>query len=85
MQNTKLVAKPLQNFIVEFEKIINNAQSDGDVRKDVKARDIAITINNMLTGMYRYYFILPELISSKEESHNLILNYINLIKTNKDE
>ena len=67
-------------FIENFKRVIDEAQSAGEISNEVNASDVTITITNMVNGMYRLYFILPEEVNTREEAMSLFNSYLNLIK-----
>jgi AcrR family transcriptional regulator len=68
-------------FIGNFRRIIKEAQDIGDIKNTINDNDVAITITNMINGMYRLYFMLPDQINTKEEAMSSFTSYLNLIKT----
>ncbi len=67
-------------FISNFKQLIIEAQMAGEIRSDINDYDVAITINNMINGMYRLFFILPDYINNKEEALSSFNSYLKLIK-----
>lgn len=67
-------------FIENFNHVVIEAQQKGEIKKDVDATDISITIINMINGMYRLFFILPEQFNTKKETMHFFNSYLNLIK-----
>ena len=57
------------------------AQKAGQIKKEINASDVSITITNMINGMYRLFFILPDQVNTKEEAMRSFKSYLNLIKT----
>ena len=68
-------------FIENFELFVNEAQKAGQIKKEINASDVSITITNMINGMYRLFFILPDQVNTKEEAMRSFKSYLNLIKT----
>jgi AcrR family transcriptional regulator len=67
-------------FIYNFRRIIKEAQDIGDIKNNINDNDIAITITNMINGMYRLYFMLPDQINTKKEAMSSFTSYLKLIK-----
>ena len=67
-------------FINNFRRTIKEAQSMGDIKNDISDNDVAITITNMINGMYRLYFMLPDQVNTKEEAMRSFTSYLKLIK-----
>ena len=67
-------------FIENFNKVVVEAQRIGVIKNEVNASDITITIINMINGMYRLFFILPEQFNTKIETMRFFSSYLNLIK-----
>jgi TetR/AcrR family transcriptional regulator, acrAB operon repressor len=67
-------------FIENFNRVVVEAQSTGTIKKDVNASDIAVTIVNMINGMYRLFFIIPGQFNSKKETLRFFTGYLDLIK-----
>jgi TetR/AcrR family acrAB operon transcriptional repressor len=68
-------------FINNFSRIIKEAQDIGDIKKNIHNSDVAITITNMINGMYRLYFMLPDQVKTKEQAMRSFTSYLKLIKT----
>jgi TetR/AcrR family acrAB operon transcriptional repressor len=68
-------------FIENFELVVNEAQKVGKIKKEINAADVSITITNMINGMYRLFFILPDQVNTKEEAMRSFNSYLSLIKT----
>ena len=68
-------------FIENFELFVNEAQKARQIKKEINASDVSITITNMINGMYRLFFILPDQVNTKEEAMRSFKSYLNLIKT----
>lgn len=69
-------------FINTIEALAKDAQTMGEIKKELDAFHIAITITNMINGMYRLYFIMPGRGSTEKEAMDAFTTYLNLIKTN---
>jgi len=67
-------------FIENLKSLVNEAQSAGEIKNEVNASDVTVTITNMINGMYRLFFILPDQVNTKEEAMSLFTSYLNLIK-----
>ncbi|MEJ2193829.1 MAG: TetR family transcriptional regulator [Ignavibacteriaceae bacterium] len=67
-------------FIENFNRVVIEAQRNGVIKKDVNASHVTITIINMINGMYRLFFILPEQFNTKKETMSFFTSYLNLIK-----
>lgn len=67
-------------FINKIEALVSEAQSIGEIKKELNAFHIAITLTNMINGMYRLYFIMPGRGSTKKEAMDSFTTYLNLIK-----
>jgi TetR/AcrR family transcriptional regulator, acrAB operon repressor len=67
-------------FIENFKSVVTEAQSLGEIRNEVNATDVTITITNMINGMYRLFFILPDEVNTKDEAMRLFNSYLSLIK-----
>ena len=67
-------------FISNFRRIMKEARERGEIKKNIHDDDVAITITNMINGMYRIYFILPDQINTKEEAMKSFTSYLELIK-----
>lgn len=67
-------------FINQFTRIVDQAQKLGLVRGDVMAKEVAITCVNMINGLYRLYFIVPDQINNKQQATDSFINYLQLIK-----
>jgi AcrR family transcriptional regulator len=67
-------------FIENFNRVVIEAQRNGVIKKDVNASHVTITIINMINGMYRLFFILPEQFNTKKETISFFTSYLNLIK-----
>ena len=67
-------------FIENFELFVNEAQKAGQIKKEINASDVSITITNMINGMYRLFFILPDQVNTKEEAMRSFRSYLSLIK-----
>lgn len=68
-------------FIKNLTLIVREARKLGKIRDGMSDLDIALTITNMINGMYRMYFILPDQINTKEEAMSSFYSYLRLIKT----
>lgn len=68
-------------FIENFKTVVTEAQSLGEVKNEVNATDVTVTITNMINGMYRLFFILPDVANTKERAMRLFSSYLDLIKT----
>lgn len=68
-------------FIRKLTLVAQEARTQGKIRDGVSDLDIALTITNMINGMYRMYFILPDQINTKEEAMSSFNSYLNLIKS----
>ena len=81
LSNLKTTKTELTDYFVEnFRTIVKEAQNNGDIKNEIDDLDIAITITNMINGLYRLYFILPDQINTKEEAMNSFNSYLKLIK-----
>jgi AcrR family transcriptional regulator len=69
-----------QYFIHNFRHLVKEVQDLGEIKENINDSDIAITITNMINGMYRLYFMLPDQINTKEEAMRSFTSYLNLIK-----
>ena len=69
-----------QYFIHNFRHLVKEVQDLGEIKKNIEDNDIAITITNMINGMYRLYFMLPDQINTKEEAMRSFTSYLDLIK-----
>lgn len=67
-------------FIENFNRVVIEAQRNGVIKKDVNASHVTITIINMINGMYRLFFILPEQFNTKKETISFFTSHLNLIK-----
>jgi len=67
-------------FIENFNRVVIEAQRNGVIKKDVNASHVTITIINMINGMYRLFFILPEQFNTKKETMSFFTSHLNLIK-----
>ncbi len=67
-------------FINNFKRVVKEAQRNKEIKNEINDSDVAITITNMIYGMYRLYFILPDQINTKEEAMCSFTSYLNLIK-----
>lgn len=67
-------------FIENFNNVVVEAQDTGIIKKDVNASDIAVTIVNMINGMYRLSFIVPDQFNTKKETMRFFTSYLNLLK-----
>jgi len=72
-----------QYFIHNFRHLVKEVQDLGEIKKNINDNDIAITITNMINGMYRLYFMLPDQINTKEEAMRSFNSYLHLIKVEK--
>jgi len=68
-------------FISNFRSLIKEVQNMGHITNVINDNDIAITITNMINGMYRLYFIHPNQINTKDEAMSSFTSYLKLIKT----
>jgi len=68
-------------FINNFRQVIKEAQTIGEIKNTINDNDVAITITNMINGMYRLYFMLPDQINTEEEAMSSFTSYLNLIRT----
>ena len=68
-------------FIRILTSIVGEAKNQGNIKNEINELDVAITITNMINGMYRMYFILPDQINTKEEAMSTFNSYLKLIKT----
>jgi len=68
-------------FIREYEKIIKEAQKEGMIRSEISSMDITLTLTNLINGMYRMYFLLPQMMSTKDKALAPFNSYLNLIST----
>lgn len=78
LQTTK--AELTAYFISNFKHLIIEAQKVEIIKTEVNPTDVSITITNMINGMYRMYFILPNELSNKEKAMQAFNSYLNLIK-----
>jgi TetR/AcrR family acrAB operon transcriptional repressor len=67
-------------FIENFNRVVIEAQQNGEIKKELDVSGITITIINMINGMYRLFFILPKQYNTKKETMRLFTSYLNLIK-----
>jgi TetR/AcrR family acrAB operon transcriptional repressor len=67
-------------FIENFNRVVIEAQRSGVIKEEVNYSDITVTIINMINGMYRLFFILPEQFKTEEETILFFTSYLNLIK-----
>ena len=67
-------------FIENFNHVVIEAQMVGEIKNEMNAADVTITITNMINGMYRLFFILPDEVNTKEEAMRFFKSYLNLIK-----
>jgi len=67
-------------FIENFKRVVIEAKKMGEIKKDVDESDSAVTIVNMINGMYRLFFILPDHFNTKKEAIQFFTSYLNLIK-----
>jgi len=67
-------------FIEHFNRVVIEAQRIGVIKQDVDATIITVTIVNMINGMYRLFFILPEQFNTKKETMSFFTSYLNLIR-----
>jgi len=72
-------AEPTIYFIKEFEKLIKIAQDQKVIRPEVNSSDIAITITNMINGLYRLGYISPDIMPSKKEAMRPFNSYLSLL------
>jgi TetR/AcrR family acrAB operon transcriptional repressor len=68
-------------FINNLKILINEAQIIGDINAEVSAQDVALTLTNMINGMYRLFFILPDQINRQKAALQLFQSYLRLIKS----
>lgn len=69
-----------QDFIAKFSSALQQAKTKGLIRSDIEVQDIAVTITNMINGMYRFYFLVPDLGRSRTDALRLFNSYLKLIK-----
>jgi TetR/AcrR family transcriptional regulator, acrAB operon repressor len=67
-------------FIENFNRVVIEAQQNGEIKKELDVSGITITIINMINGMYRLFFILPKQFNTKKETMRSFTSYLNLIK-----
>jgi len=67
-------------FIDSFKQLVEELQESGEIKKDLSAMDVAITIANLINGMYRQYFFLPDMVKTKDQALRPFVSYLNLIK-----
>ncbi len=67
-------------FFEQFETLIAGAQEQGFIKREVSAPDIAVTITNMINGMYRSFYILPGHFGTKDRAMRSFVSYLNLLK-----
>ena len=68
-------------FINSFRDLVKEVQNAGEIKKEINAMDVAITITNMVNGMYRLFFILKDQSNSKEQVKQSFSSYLKLIKS----
>lgn len=73
-------AELTRHFVESFSLIVKEAQRVGEVKKDLDELEVAITMTNIINGMYRLHFLLPDFVNSRDEAVGLFRSYLNLIK-----
>jgi len=68
-------------FIQNFRSVIKEVQNIGEIKNDIDANDIAITITNMINGMYRLFFMIPNQVETREDAMSSFTSYLRLIKS----
>jgi TetR/AcrR family acrAB operon transcriptional repressor len=67
-------------FMENFNNAVIEAQKTGVIKKEVEASDITVTIINMINGMYRLFFILPEQFNTRKETMRFFSSYLSLLR-----
>ena len=68
-------------FMENLKILIYEAQKIGNIKTNLSAQDIALTLTTMINGIYRLFFILPDQINNQKEAKKLFDTYLSLIKT----
>jgi AcrR family transcriptional regulator len=82
LSKLKTTKAELNTYFIENMKIlVDEAQKIGAIKTEVSAQDIALTLTNMINGIYRLYFILPGQLKNQKEAMKLFDSYLSLLKT----
>jgi TetR/AcrR family acrAB operon transcriptional repressor len=66
-------------FLEEVNKLLQEANKKGMLKKDVKPVETATQITAMILGMYRMYFVTPKYARNIDTSKDMIIAYLHLI------